>query len=57
MSIDCGLTLFAIGARQDYRKRIAQHLGLILGAHQERAARIVSTRSVRSSRCAVKTSS
>ena len=37
MSIDCGLTLFAIGGTHDYGKRVAQHLDLIPGAHQKRA--------------------
>jgi hypothetical protein len=57
MSIDCGITLFAIGGTHDYGKRVAQHLDLIPGAHDECAFEDVSTRSVRSSRCAVKTSS
>ena len=57
MSMHCGLTLFAIGGTHDYRNRVAQHLDLIPGAHDECAFEDVSTRSVRSSRCAVKTSS
>ena len=32
-----GLTLFAVGGTRDYGERVAQHLELILGAHEERA--------------------
>jgi ribose-phosphate pyrophosphokinase len=36
MSMDCGLSLFAVGATRDYGERVAQHLELILGTHDER---------------------
>jgi len=32
-----GLTLFAVGGTRDYGERVAQHLELILAAHEERA--------------------
>ena len=31
-----GLTLFAVEGTQDYGERVAQHLELILGTHEER---------------------
>jgi ribose-phosphate pyrophosphokinase len=37
MSVDYGLTLFAIGGTRDYGERIAQHLDLALGALEERS--------------------
>ena len=36
MSVDCGLTLFAVEGTREYGERVAQHLELILGAHEER---------------------
>jgi ribose-phosphate pyrophosphokinase len=37
MSADYGLTLFAVGSTRDYGERVAQHIDLGLGAHEERA--------------------
>jgi ribose-phosphate pyrophosphokinase len=37
MSVDCGLTLFAVDGTRDYGERVAKHLDLVLGAHEERA--------------------
>jgi len=37
VSMDCRLTLFAIGGTRDCGERVAQRLDLILGAHEERA--------------------
>ena len=36
MSIDCGLSLFAVEGTRDFGERVAQHLDLILGTHEER---------------------
>jgi ribose-phosphate pyrophosphokinase len=35
--MDCGLTLFAVEGTRDYGERVAQHLDMILGEHEERA--------------------
>jgi ribose-phosphate pyrophosphokinase len=37
MLVDCELTLFAVEGTRDYGLRIAQHLDLVLGEHEERA--------------------
>jgi len=36
MSADCGLGLFAVEGTREYGERIARHLDLTLGAHEER---------------------
>jgi len=36
MSADCGLSLFAVEGTREYGERIARHLDLTLGAHEER---------------------
>ena len=36
MLVDCELSLFAVGGTRDYGARVAQHLDLVLGEHEER---------------------
>lgn len=37
MLVDCELSLFAVEGTRDYGSRVAQHLDLVLGEHEERA--------------------
>jgi len=37
MLVDCELSLFAVETTRDYGLRVAQHLDLVLGEHEERA--------------------
>jgi ribose-phosphate pyrophosphokinase len=37
MLVNCELSLFAVGGTRDYGSRVAQHLDLVLGEHEERA--------------------
>jgi hypothetical protein len=50
MPVDFGLCLFAVEGTRDYGERVAHHLELILGAHEERGLRTASTRFGRSPR-------
>ena len=37
MLVDCELSLFAVEGTRDHGSRVAQHLDLVLGEHEERA--------------------
>ena len=37
MLVDYELSLFAVGGSRDYGLRVAQHLDLVLGEHEERS--------------------
>ena len=37
MLVNCELSLFAVGGTRNYGLRVAQHLDLVLGEHEERS--------------------